>query len=274
MGWMGFFSQINIMRIRYLFLYVILSAFLCASCGNKRQDSKQSLLDNIEHFHVDTIDVTNKEPIGTPSLDEVLRHYPELYHATEKARIAYRKWVDREKEMIATAFVGKNTSRMSKASKYAAKLEKRIVENDVTALLEYALLDSNHNDIGTLDWVDDKLTTQHYLFIMGKVKDGLQDDANHSKTDEIKTSIGFARRTWIEYIDALRCVEQALPDNAREYYVMAANKMMQKHLVDLYNRYFQYYDGTTPGWLLKEGATDEQIQQFVFCGLQGIDWME
>lgn len=234
------------------FAYIlILSAAIIsfASCANRQQKKKEILLETIEKYHVDTIDVANKELMGTESLDEILRHYPELYHAAEKARVTYKKWNEMENEMISVVFVGSATQRKLKAEKYAQHLQSRLYEYNVTTLLEYTLLSAGSEEKGDAEWVDDTEISDFYLSLITKVKSDLNSTDEHKSTDEIKSSIGHARRAWNEYTKAIKNVLQAVPAEAQTLYIHAYNQLVQQHLTDLRHHYVEYHHTSAPEWM-------------------------
>lgn len=230
---------------------IVLSAVILslASCANRQQQKKELLLETIEKYHVDTIDVTNKEKMGTESLDEILRHYPELYHAAEKARDAYKKWNEKETTMVSVAFVGNAPQRKAMAEKLAQNLYHHMDEYNVTSLLEYALLSASSDEKGEAEWADDTEISDLYLSLITKVKSDITATNDHMGTDDIKSSIGHARRAWSEYTKAIKNVLPAVPAEAQPLYIHAFNKLVHQHLTDLQHRYAEYHHTPNPDWM-------------------------
>jgi ABC-type oligopeptide transport system substrate-binding subunit len=85
----------NKMKRRHI-LYAALAAMLLAACGSKtktEQKSASELIADADHFQVDTIVADPADTLVSTSVDHVLRHYPELYRAAEKAQKIYSKCV-------------------------------------------------------------------------------------------------------------------------------------------------------------------------------------
>ncbi|MDE7086424.1 MAG: hypothetical protein K2O48_07055, partial [Prevotella sp.] len=83
-----------------LMLLAVCAAMLLTGCGGKKERKATSaqLIEQVEQFGIDTIEAKPGETLCSNSVDGVLRHYPELYHATRKAVKAYDKWVEAAKE--------------------------------------------------------------------------------------------------------------------------------------------------------------------------------
>ena len=78
----------------------MLSTLLLAACGGKKAEQKTAteLIADADHFQVDTIVATPDDTLVSTSVDAVLRHYPELYRAAEKAQQIYSKWALQEQQ--------------------------------------------------------------------------------------------------------------------------------------------------------------------------------
>ena len=88
------------MKRRHI-LYAALAAMLLAACGSKtktEQKSASELIADADHFQVDTIVADPSDTLVSSSVDHVLRHYPELYRAAEKAQKIYSKWALQEQQ--------------------------------------------------------------------------------------------------------------------------------------------------------------------------------
>lgn len=249
-----------------------ISVVSCHSEAKQRSANKQNLLENIAHFDVDTIDTTDKEPIGSSDVDEVLRHYPELYYAAENVQKLYNKWAETEQAMITTVYVGKEKSRVAKAKKNEARFAKRLEERSVATLLDYVLFSSEEPT--DVEFIDDESTSDFYLSIMSTISDDMIENGQHAKTDAMRSAVGYARRTWADYLSAAQKMIDAVPEESRARYIKVVNEMVRLHRVDLANRYYPYYTGDTPAWLLKDDATDDDIKQFEFIGDNGLDWFD
>ena len=83
-------SHLNCRRVLSLSVVVSL-ALMLTSChyykeekDNTHQD--EDLIANIEGYGIDTIAVEPGDTLCSARVDEVLRHYPEFYHAAKKAK--------------------------------------------------------------------------------------------------------------------------------------------------------------------------------------------
>lgn len=265
------------MRIYSNLSFLIVAAAsigLClTSCKSKtKQESKQDLIEAIEHYNIEPVDTTGKAPLGSPDVNKVLCHYPELYHATENVQKLYEKWVEQERNMVSAVFVGKDKTRKAAAQKGQEKFDKHLAEQSVAYMLDYVLLG---NDAPAPDeWTPNDPTSDLYLSIMSKVADGMTDNDEHASTDAMRSAVGYARRTWKDYYNALLKMTDAVPEGTRTRYIKAVNDAVRQHHIDLLNRYFPYYENEHPGWLLPDDATDENIANFQFQGLHDCDWIE
>lgn len=252
-----------------------LTAVVATSCKQNPQDAaekKQDLLEAVERLDIDTIDTTGKEQIGTPDVDEVLRHYPELYHATENTLKLYDKWVEAERNMVNTVFVGNDKGRMAKAEKCAKSFDERLKTRSVAEILNYTLFDSEAPQV--TEFHDNEKTSDLYLKIMASIADGLAENKEHAKSDEMKSAVGYARRAWADYHEQMCRMVESVPEGCRARYIKAVNELSHKHLVDLTNRYYPYYENEHPGWLLPDDAADDDIENFHFDAFHDRDWIE
>lgn len=254
---------------------MLVSAVAFSSCKSeekKHADAKQELIDNISHYGIEPVDTTGKAPLASADANDVLVHYPEFYHAIENTKKLHTKWAAEEQKMIAVAFVGKGAKRTSAAKKHAAELDSVIEARSITQQLDYVLFEDER--IETMEWTDNGATSDLYLAIMATIVDGLNETADHAKSDDIKTSIGFARRMWGDYVQSLQKAYQSVPAPSRARYIKVVNELVRQHHIDLLNRYYNYTENDIPGWLLPYDATDEHINQFVFSGHKDLNWFQ
>ena len=100
---------------RVLSLSAVVSlALMLTSCHYYKEEKdgtnqEEDLIANIEGYGIDTIAVEPGDTLCSARVDDVLRHYPEFYHAAKKAKKAYEEW----QEMEAEARVGTKTQVMS-----------------------------------------------------------------------------------------------------------------------------------------------------------------
>lgn len=257
------------------FVLVLAALVVFSSCKSeekKRADAKQELIANIAHYGIEPVDTTGKAPLASADANEVLVHYPEFYHAVDNAKRLYDKWAAEERKMISTAFVGKGAKRTAEAKKLAAALDSVIEARSITSHLDYVLFEDERAE--QEEWTGNSATSDLYLALIAKVADGLGETADHAKSDDIKTSIGFARRMWADYAECLQRITPSVPEPSRARYIKVVNEIVRQHYIDLLNRYYNYYETETPGWLLPYDATDDAIQNFTFGAFHDRDWIE
>ena len=77
-------------------IIAVCAVLLLLGCGGKkeRKATSSQLIGQVEQFSIDTIVTTPGDTLVNNTVDGVLRHYPELYRATQKAVKAYDKWVE------------------------------------------------------------------------------------------------------------------------------------------------------------------------------------
>ena len=182
-------SLFNCRRVLSLSAVVSL-ALMLTSChyykeeqSNTNQD--EDLIANIEGYGIDTIAVEPGDTLCSARVDDVLRHYPEFYHAAKKAKKAYVEW----QELEAEARVGTKTQVMS-----------------LDAILTDALYGTD--DIAEIgEWPDMAPIDSAYFKLIGQ--SGLKR----------KSAIGHARRAWISYQDCLHKMAQTVPEQCRARYI-------------------------------------------------------
>ena len=157
-------------------------------------NQEEDLIANIEGYGIDTIAVEPGDTLCSARVDDVLRHYPEFYHAAKKAKKAYDEW----QEMEAEARVGTKTQVMS-----------------VDAILNDALYGSD--DIAEIgEWPDMAPIDSAYFKLIGQ--SGLKR----------KSAIGHARRAWISYQERLRQMAQTVPEQCRARYIASITARVQQ----------------------------------------------
>lgn len=242
------------------------------SCKKTREDNKRDLLEAIERYNIDPIDTVGKEPLGSAEVNDILCHYPEFYHATERVQKSYVKWAEKEQEMIATVFVGNAKARVAQAAKGINKLREHLQSRSITNILDYVLL--VNDEVKAEEWASVEPTSALYMKLMTSVSDGLSEDSEHAATNDMRSAVGYARRAWKDYHNELLQIVGTVPESARARYIKAVNDMVRQHYIDLLNRYYPYYENETPVWLLPYDATDDDIQSYEFQGLHDRSWIE
>jgi hypothetical protein len=181
--------QFNFRRVLSLTVVVSL-ALMLTSCHYYKEEKdganqEEDLIANIEGYGIDTIAVEPGDTLCSARVDEVLRHYPEFYHAAKKAKKAFDEWQSLEAE----ARVGTKTQVMS-----------------VDAILNDALFGpDNVAEIG--EWPDMAPIDSAYFKLIGQ--SGLKR----------KSAIGHARRAWLSYQERLQKMAQTVPEQCRARYI-------------------------------------------------------
>ena len=189
--------QFNCRRVLSLSAVVSLAVML-TSCHYYKEEKdgthqEEDLIANIEGYGIDTIAVEPGDTLCSARVDDVLRHYPEFYHAAQKAKKAYDEW----REMEAEARVGTKTQVMS-----------------LDAILNDALYGSD--DIAEIgEWPDMTPIDSAYFKLI---------DQSGPKR---KSAIGHARRAWISYQERLRLMAQTVPEQCRARYIASITARVQ-----------------------------------------------
>ena len=181
----------------------MLSTLLLAACGGKKAEQKSAaeLIADADHFQVDTIVATPDDTLVSTSVDAVLRHYPELYRAAEKAQQIYSKWALQEQQakVCQTAML------------------------DIRSILTELLSASQQHEAPSLP--------------TGEGRGGAQllDSIDHAylrlisnAPAERKTAIGHSRKAFLAYAERLQQVAQAVPEDLRERYSSIVARRLQK----------------------------------------------
>ena len=175
-------------------MFTLCMALLCTACNDKKKQraaTSSQLIENVQQLGIDTIEAVPGDTLCNETVDEVLRHYPELYHATKKARKAYDVWVTASKD-----------SRL--------KLKPSVM--DVSTILDESLFGSETIDADSA-W--QHLTTIDSLYIQAIVN----VESGKADTDQRKTAIGRMRKAWQNYVQQLQTMEAAIPEDHRQRYL-------------------------------------------------------
>ena len=179
----------------------MLSTLLLAACGSKtktEQKSASELIADADHFQVDTIVADPADTLVSSSVDHVLRHYPELYRAAEKAQKIYSKWALQEQQTRLKT----NPSGLDIRSILAETLSgTSVLPTEVNAWA------------GLLDSIDTA-----YLHLISEAP------------AERKTDIGHSRKAFLAYAERLQQLMQALPEDLRERYSSIVALRLQRLL--------------------------------------------
>lgn len=190
--------QFNFRRVLSLSAVVSLALMLtsCHYYKEEKDDTHQDedLIANIEGYGIDTIAVEPGDTLCSSRVDEVLRHYPEFYHAAKKATKAYDEW----QKMEAEARVGTKTQVMS-----------------VDAILNDALFGDDYIvEIG--EWPDMAPIDSAYFKLIGQ------------SVPKRKSAIGHARRAWLTYQDRLHQMAHVVPEQCRARYIASITSRVEQ----------------------------------------------
>ena len=193
-----------------------------SSCGGgKPKDAKSAadLIADADHFQVDTIVATPDDTLVSTSVDAVLRHYPELYRAAEKAQQVYSKWALQEQQ---------------------TQLKTQPILLDIRSILTDLLSASQQHEATSLPTGEGRGGALSLPTGEGRGGAQLLDNIDHAylrlisnAPAERKTAIGHSRKAFLAYAERLQQVAQAVPEDLRERYssiVALRLQKMQQHL--------------------------------------------
>ena len=222
----------------------MLSTLLLAACGGKKAEQKTAadLIADADHFQVDTIVATPDDTLVSTSVDAVLRHYPELYRAAEKAQQVYSKWALQEQQakVCQTAMLDIRSilTELLSASQQHEASSLPTGEGRGGALS----LPTGEGRGGALPLPTGEGRGGALSLPTGEGRGGAQlldsiDTAYlrliSNAPAERKTAIGHSRKAFLAYAERLQQVAQAVPEDLRERYssiVALRLQKMQQHL--------------------------------------------
>ena len=200
-----------------LLLLVLLTA--CTVNSQRAPKSAADLIADADHFQVDTIVATPDDTLVSTSVDAVLRHYPELYRAAEKAQKIYSKWALQEQQ---------------------TQLKTQPSLLDIRSILTELLSASQQREATSLPTGEGRGGALSLPTGEGRGGAQLLDSIDtaylHLISEapaERKTAIGHSRKAFLAYAERLQQVMQALPEDLRERYssiVALRLQKMQQHL--------------------------------------------
>ena len=183
----------------------MLSALLLAACGGKKAEQKSAseLIADADHFQVDTIVVDPADTLVSSSVDHILRHYPELFRAAEKARKMFLQWVAQEQQ-----------------SPLKTQPDVLDISDILTATFSTSDLSAAEGGGEAPAFSSEKLDTV-YLRLISEAP------------AEQKSAIGHSRRAFLAYAEQLQQVAQAVPADLRERYSAIVARRLQQHFDQL-----------------------------------------
>ena len=198
----------------------MLSTLLLAACGGKKAEQKSAseLIADADHFQVDTIVADPADTLVSSSVDHVLRHYPELYRAAEKAQKIYSKWALQEQQTqlktqpslldirsilteLLSASQQREATSLPTGEGQGGALSLPTGALGRRTLAEPAGARTGRGGAQLLDSID-----AAYLHLISEAP------------AERKTDIGHSRKAFLAYAERLQQVMQALPEDLRERY--------------------------------------------------------
>lgn len=253
----------------HFYIYLLLALSLFTAC--KKQDTKHRLLTEIEHYNIDTI---KAKPVDMASMDradscryradEVLRKYPEMFHATDDVTKKYKLWLEQERDFITKVFVGKDSKTKAIYSKNTQRLSQRLEQLNFIEPLTAVIIDgadaSSFSSTKLTTTPDEKAITDCYRTIMFRIGSGIDSSKNDYSSDEMRTACERARRSWLKYIQATDEILQALPEECRPAMQQGIRNIICLHAIDLRNCYAQYWLDRQPEFILKDDCTQEAFE--------------
>lgn len=186
-------------------IILILSTLVLAACGGKKAEQKSvsELIADVDRFQMDTIAVDPADTLVSGSVDHVLRHYPELFRATEKAQQMFGKWAAQEQQ----SSMKTNPSVLD-------------ISNILTETFDTPSLPSGEGE-GDAATISPEALGDAYLRLISEAR------------AEQKSGIGHSRKAFLAYAELLQQVAQAVPADLREHYSAIVARRMQQHLDQL-----------------------------------------
>lgn len=270
-------SSLSIVTI----LLLLFSVF--TSC--KQQTAKQRLISKIENYNIDTIeakpvDISTLDSAGLfrQSVDEVLRHYPEMYHAMDNATHAYNTWIKAERLFIERDFVGKNSKALQVFAQNAASLDNRFLQLNFIKPLKSIIIDdaeaSAFENTKLTMTLDEKYVKSCYRTTMYAICDGIQNSTDDYSSDEMRTACERARLAWNDYINATNNLIASMPSECQPAMIIAMREIVNLHIIDLHNCYIQYWAPNHQVPLLNDTSSDEDLESSSFEALSLLRWMK
>ena len=243
------------------------------------------MLTEIEHYNIDTI---KAKPIDTAHMDRadscryradnVLRKYPEMYHATDDVTKAYSKWIDLERDFILKVFVNKDSKSNAIYAKNNTKLNNRLQHLNFIEPLTAIIIDgaeaTSFVDTKLKNTPDEKAITEYYRNIMFRIRDGIKSSKDNYSTDEMRSACEKARRAWLDYIKSTDALLRTMPAECLPAMQQSISNIICLHAIDLHNCYVQYWSATVQSFVLKDDCTPEMFESSTFEALNQCESIE
>ena len=183
-----------------LLLLVLLTA--CTVNSQRAPKSAADLIADADHFQVDTIVATPDDTLVSTSVDAVLRHYPELYRAAEKAQKIYSKWALQEQQ---------------------TQLKTQPSLLDIRSILTDLFSASQQHEATSLPTGEGRGGAQ----LLDSIDTAYLRLISNAPALR-KTAIGHSRKAFLAYAERLQQVAQAVPEDLRERYSSIVARRLQK----------------------------------------------
>lgn len=183
----------------------IAAVIVLAACGGQQHNSTSRLKSVADEFGYDTIAAQPDDMLCNESVDDVLRHYPEFYHATRQAKKAYERWAAQEQE---------------------AGLKTKPEVMDIARILDETL-DGSAKAAADSAWQALPTIDSLYLQLIASVPDEATDK------DVVKSEIGRSRKAWQSYVELLKRLAATVPEDCQECYLTVVGEKINKHLMIL-----------------------------------------
>ena len=193
------------MNTKILFIYCLALMLLTACGGTKKPQqeriSSSELISAADNYGYDTVAVTPGDTVCNTEVDNVLRHYPEFYHATKNAKKSYEAWTQQEKTI-------------------GLKTKPEVM--DISMILDRTL---HGKQTVTSDsvWQALPIIDSLYLQMIANMPEQTKD------VDARKTDIGRTRKAWQSYTNQLQRLANTVPEGCRERYLCIVAEQTRKY---------------------------------------------
>lgn len=191
---------------RSILLWMPALLLLVSACSNKqRSEASSQLIASADEYGYDTVVAVKGDTICNREVDDVLRHYPEFYHAARQARKAYQQWAGQER-------------------KSGLKTQPEVM--DLTTIIDETLY-GRAKPVTDSAWQALPAIDSLYLRLIGSVA-GDGQEANDKKSE-----IGRTRKAWQAYTTLLQRMENTVPEDCQQRYCSVVAERINRHLIIL-----------------------------------------
>ncbi len=261
----------------YIKISIFIAVALTVFCACKNQNTKQRLLSEIENYQIDTV---KAKPVDMANMsradscryraDEVLRKYPEMYHATDDVTKTYNLWMEKERDFIQKVFVGKDSKMQAIFTKNKEKLDRRLERLNFIEPMTAIIIDGADASAFAdtkISPPDESAITDCYRKIMFRIGSGIKSSKDEYSSDEMRSACEVARRAWLNYIKSVDKLMGTLPAESQDVMQQGIHNIICLHAIDLHNCYIQYWKAPVPGFVLKDDCSPEMFESSTFEAL-------